>query len=98
MSDVGERMPTCDVTDPASLESWYGNFGFYQDFRRVLIASCREIVRSSAALAGTKLTEARIDDLAHLQSQYLDFLTEHLNGRRIREESVREAMSGGYGR
>jgi hypothetical protein len=85
---LGARLPDCDNTDPASLEAWYGNFGFAESWRKVVLANCREIVRASAALGNQKISEARIDDLARTHSTYLDFLAEHLDGRRAREKNV----------
>lgn len=85
---IGERMPVCDVTDAGDLESWYGPFGFYDNLRKVCISNCKEIVRARYALANEKISESRIDDLAHVHDLYLDFLTTHLKGRRIREENV----------
>ena len=90
-------MPQVDLTNPGELEAMYGPFGFADHWRKVCLANCREIVRAGAALGNHKLTESRIDDLARTHSIYLQFLTDHLNGRRTREQAIREVtMGGGY--
>lgn len=86
-------VPLCDNTDPADLEAWYGNFGFAEHYRKVVLANCREIVRAQAALTDTKLSEARIDDLARTHSLYISYLAEHLDGRRMREKNVLESLA-----
>lgn len=86
------KLPDCDRTDPAALEAFYGNFGFAESYRKVVLSNCREIVRASASLTKSKLSEARIDDLARTHSLYLDFLATHLEGRRLREKNAREEM------
>jgi len=94
---IGDKLPAIDTTNPADLEAWFGNFGFFDHFRKIVLSNCQEIVRASAALQNTKLTEARIDALAHTHGLYLDFLAEGLHGRRERERLVREATMGHYG-
>jgi hypothetical protein len=87
-----DKYPTCDTSDPAQVEAWFGSFGFSDHWRKVILASCREIIRASSSLTGNKLSEARIDDLARIHPDYITFLTENLEGRRIREEMLRETM------
>lgn len=89
-------MPQVDLDDPAQLEAMYGPFGFADHWRKVCLANCREIVRAGAAVKEQKLSEARIDDLARTHSIYLQFLTDNLNGRRVREVAIREATTGSY--
>lgn len=86
------QLPTCDTSDPASLEAWYGDFGWAQHFRKVVLSNCAEIVRAEAT---EKLSESRIDQLAHIHPLYLSFLTDCLNGRRLREQNVRDSLVGG---
>lgn len=97
MTEPGDRlegrMPLCDESDPASLEAFYGNFGYAEAWRKCVIANCKEIVRARYTLANEKISESRIDDLAHVHDLYLDFLTTHLKGRRIREENVLQSMA-----
>lgn len=89
---LGAKLPTFDATNPAELEAMYGNFGFCEHWRKVVLANCREIIR---ATVGTeqKLTVDRTDDLARLHPNYLDFLREHLDGRRLREQNVLDSQS-----
>lgn len=83
-----KSMPECDFGDPAQLEAWYGNFGFFEHYRKVVVANCREIERAKAAIDGAKLTVDRVDDLARVSGVYFNFLTIHLNGRILREQNV----------
>lgn len=72
----------CDTSNPASLASfYYGADTLFGHYRKVVLAACRESIRASATLAGGKLTESRLDDLAHLHPAYLAFLADHLAGR-----------------
>ena len=91
---LGDRLPDCDMNNPADLESWYGPFGYADHWRKVVLANAREIVRATNALGGEKLSEARIDDRARTSDSYLTFLTTHLEGRRKREENVLSSMAG----
>lgn len=94
---IGDKLPAIDTTNPAEVEAWFGNYGLWEHWRKVVLSNCQEIVRASAAVGGAKLTEARIDALAHTHGLYLDFLADGLRGRRMREQMVREAMTGRYG-
>lgn len=75
-----------DPTDPASLEAWFGNFGHAEHFRKVVLASCREIERAKATRAEAKVSEARLDDLARTSDTYVQYLVATLNGRVLREK------------
>ena len=86
------KLPLCDTSNPADLESWFGQFGYDQYFRKVVLANCAEIVRATAT---EKLTEARLSDLSHTHPLYVQFLTDCLNGRRLREQNVRDSIAGG---
>lgn len=88
------QAPDCDLTDPASLETWYSGYGasFFEHYRKIVLASCKEIIRASSSLQGTKLSESRIEDLSRLHPNYLGFLATHLDGRRVREASIRQPM------
>jgi len=90
---VIERIPVCDTADPADLEAWHGPFGWVETFRKSVLASCREIARARAIAAGEKLSEAKIDDLARVSDLYLDFAIQCLNGRRLREQNVRDSIT-----
>lgn len=86
------KIPVCDVSDPGSLEAWYGNFGFFDHWRKVVLSNCREIERARAVERSEKVTESRLDDLARVSNTYVSFLTIHLGGREMRENMVRQEM------
>lgn len=77
---LGGSLPDFNFDDPAQLEALYGNFGFSDHWRKVVLAK--------ATTEGLKVTEARLDDLSRLHPNYISFLTEHLDGRRLREKNV----------
>ena len=87
------RLPVCDTSNPADLEAWFGNYGFADHFRKIVLASCREIARAKAT---EKLTEAKLDDAAHTSDIYVDFLIQCLNGRRLREQNVMDSQRGAF--
>ena len=86
------RIPTCDTSDPAQLEAWYGSFGWADHFRKMVLANCAEMIRAAAAVEGAKISETRINDLAHTHELYLDFLLQSLTGRTLREQNVRDSI------
>lgn len=95
-TEAGDRLthhtiPDCDPSDPAQLEAWYGNFGWCEHYRKIVLANCREIVRATVGVE-TKLTVDRVDDLARTHPAYLTFLATHLDGRHLREVEVRKTM------
>jgi hypothetical protein len=89
---LGGNLPELNLGDPAQLEAFYGNFAFFDHYRKSVLAQCRELVR--AKFVGEKITEARLDDLARLHPNYLDFLGEHFVGRHEREKNIRESLGG----
>ena len=91
--EVVAEFPGCDTSDPASLEAYYGNFGFAEHIRKVVLANCREIERAKAIARAEKVSEARLDDLCRLNSAYVQFLIEHLAGRTLRERNVLQSMA-----
>ena len=90
------RIPTCDTSNPASLEAWYGPFGWADHFRKMVLANCAEMIRAAAAVEGAKISETRINDLAHTHELYLDFLLQSLTGRTLREQNVRDSIGQGH--
>lgn len=94
---VGDRVPKIDFDSMASLESWFGSFGFFDYYRKVVLENCKEIVRATSVMDGQKMTEARIDAMAHTHGIYLDFLAEGLRGRVAYKNEMNKVMSGGYG-
>jgi hypothetical protein len=81
--------------DPAVLAAFYSGYAMYDVWRRIVLATCKELIRASAAIAGQRMTEARLDDLAHVHNSYLSFMEIHLRGRVLWE---REVQKGGIGR
>jgi hypothetical protein len=82
-----------DANDPANLEAWFGNFGHAEHFRKVVLASCREAERAKAVANETKISEARLDDLARTSDKYVQYLVDTLNGRHLREQNVLASMA-----
>jgi len=58
---------------------------------------CAEIIRARAVAEETKISESRINDLAHIHDFYLDFTIQTLNGRRLRQLNVQESVARGEG-
>jgi hypothetical protein len=88
------EVPDVDFNDPASLEAFYGNYSFFEHYRKAVLASCCEVVRGKNAADGQKISEARIEQLARISPAYLDFLATHYEGRSLREANVRQSMVG----
>ena len=93
-SPYGFGIPVCDMDDPGQVEAWFapGSYSHYEHFRKVVLAGCRELVRARAAVDAEKLSEARIDDKARLTDNYMQYLTDSLEGRSIRETMIRQRM------
>jgi hypothetical protein len=83
--------PERDTDDDATLYAWYGPYGWCENYRKVTLAQCREIVRAQYALKNEKVTESRLDDLARTHALYLDFLATHLKGRQQYEHAYLKA-------
>jgi hypothetical protein len=81
--------------DPAVLAAMFEGYAANEQWRKVVLATCRELVRSSAALSGRRISEARTDDMARQHPSYLQFLEMSLVGR-VKWE--REVQKGGIGR
>jgi hypothetical protein len=81
--------------DPARLAALYSGFAMYDVWRRVVLAACRELIRASAAMAGQKLTEARIEDMSYVHPSFLQFMETHLRGRTMWEAEVQKGGIGG---
>lgn len=92
LSVNGYELPSCDTSDPAQLAAWFGNYSFFDHFRKVVLSNCEEIIRAEAAVKGEKITDGRTDTLAHVHPNYLQFLADGLEGRILYEREVRAAM------
>ena len=88
VGDIEIPNPTDDYESLAAL---YSGFAYAEHYRKVVLAACREMVRAGVTLQNGKVTEARLDDLAHTHPLYLTFLTDHLHGRRRWESMNRDA-------
>ena|ERR1035437_10208218 len=93
--EVLPSLPHCDASNPADLEAFYGNFGFFELYRKVVLADAKEIIRAKAVAAAEKITESRIDDLSRTSDLYVNFLAVHLKGRQLREQNVLDSNRNG---
>ena len=74
-------VPLQESDDYATLAAWHSGFAYAETYRKVTLAHCAEAVRASCAAAGRRVSEARVQDLARLHPQYLDYLRRTLEGR-----------------
>lgn len=88
----GLEIPSIDETDPAQVEAFFGNFGHWEHWRKVVLANCAELERAKAVGITPKVTEDRLKNLARIHPNYVQFLTDGLLGRILRERLVREHM------
>lgn len=88
------RIPEPDHNSLAHLHSWYGPFGMYQDYRKVVVSSCHQIVRAEAVRDGFSMTDKSADAAAHLHPAYIAFLERSLEGRIAYEAEV---LKKGFG-
>jgi hypothetical protein len=93
--EYGIEVPACDFNDPASLEAWFGNYSFWDHYRKVVIANCMELIRAEYARTGEKVTETRLDALARTHDYYKAFLANGLMGRVAREQNVLQSLRHG---
>jgi hypothetical protein len=91
---LGGNLPALDLTDPANLEAFYGNFAFFDHYRKSILSQCYEMVRATVP-TGEKWTEAKIENYARQHPVYLDFLATHFRGREQRERNVWESLRNG---
>lgn len=92
---LGGNLPPLDLTDPAQLEAFYGNFAFFDHYRKSILAQCHELLRAKYLEAGEKITETRLENEARVHPIYLDFLSEHFKGRHQREQNVLASLRNG---
>lgn len=64
-------------------EGWalYGNGGLFNDQRKALLSACALEIRDAKRAAGEKVTEAELDQLAHVHPRYTAFLDKHTTAR-----------------
>lgn len=88
-------LPSCDTSDPAMLAAFYGPFGWAEHLRKIVLANTREMIRAQYIQTETKVTESRLDDLAHKHGVYAAWITTNLHGRRLYEAEVLKRGLGG---
>lgn len=76
-----------ETDDYHELAAFYSGYAFYEAYRKIVLASCKEAIRAKYLMNGQKITQDRLDDLAHLHDSYLDFMTRHLGGRKEYERT-----------
>lgn len=81
--------------DPAVLAALYSGYAYAEHWRKVVLATCKELIRAGASLGKERLTEARLEDLARVHPSYLQFLTTHLHGRVKWERESQKMGVGG---
>ena len=91
--DNGTRAwPPAPDAAPEILAAWHGSFGFTDWFRKVILSDCKLVERAKAESTGEKMTEAKLDDLAHTSDDYVAYLTAALEGRIAYERMIREKL------
>lgn len=86
MADVEQRMQLVPVEEllgerdvlvkkVADLRARHGAFGTYNDLRKILLATIAQTIRAAALRDSVKWTEAAIEDLAHADPRYVEFVT-----------------------
>lgn len=90
-------LPVVDTTDPAQLAAFYSGHGssFYDQWRKVLLANLREILRAQHTMNNEKVSETRLDDESRVHPIHLEFMREHLEGRAIWEAEAAKQGRGG---
>lgn len=85
-----------DVNDVASCEAWFGLFGHYEHFRKIVLADCREAARANGLTESPpiKLSDERALDRARISDRYVDYIIAGLAGRIAREQNVLSSMAG----
>jgi len=74
-------VPEPDFDDYGCLAAFYSGYAYAEQYRKVVLAGCKEAIRAAASMGSQKVTEARLDDLARVHPAYLEFLEKHLHGR-----------------
>lgn len=63
------------VKQVAPLRARHGSFGTFDALRKVELATIAASLRAQAVLDGRKVTEAGLDEAAHADSRYIQFVT-----------------------
>jgi len=81
------------VRKVADLRARHGPFGTYQDLRKIELAQIAQTIRAAALRDSVKLTEAAIDEAAHADPRYIQFVVTATKQRA--EWAILEAMIEG---
>jgi len=63
----------------ATLRARYGAFGTWDHERKLTLAKIKASQRAAMTLAGAKVSNDQLDDLAHAAPEYIDFITKATN-------------------
>lgn len=63
------------VQQVAALRARHAAWGTYGDLRKIELCKIAAALRGTAVAAGVKMTEAAIDEAAHADSRYIQFVT-----------------------
>jgi hypothetical protein len=67
------------VAKVSRLRARHGAFGTWESERKVCLSAAAAVIRAKAAAAGTKITEAQIEQESHVAESYVVFLTDSLS-------------------
>lgn len=64
------------VKQVAELRAKHGNFGTWDHLRKIELEKIAAVIRAKAVADSVKITEAALDEAAHADMRYVDFVTE----------------------
>lgn len=63
------------VAQGAELRARYGAFGSADNLRKIELSRIKQLLRATALRDGVKMTEAALDDAAHADPRYVEYIT-----------------------
>jgi hypothetical protein len=69
------------VTQVARLRALYSAGGTFDALRKIELSKAAAVVRAQATLEGKKVTEAYLDEMAHVSKSYVDFIVKATSER-----------------
>lgn len=69
------------VEQVADLRARYGSFGTFDAMRKATLSQIKMQIRAQAVASGVKKTEACLDEEAHADARYVEFITTATQGR-----------------
>ena len=69
------------VEQVADLRAQYGSFGTFDPMRKSTLSTIKMQIRAEAVAGGVKKTEACLDEEAHADARYVEFITSATQGR-----------------